>query len=77
MEWVRYLAFLVDITQHLNTLNKVLQGIRMLVTEYYDSVRAFILKLSLWQIQLRDGDASHFPFLTTIYAIKNDAGLNE
>ena len=33
--------------------------------------------LSLWQTQLRDGDASHFPFLTTVHATKYDDGLNQ
>ena len=50
-EWVRGLEFFVDITRHLNIMNKVSQCKRMLVTEYYDSVRAFNLKSSLWLTQ--------------------------
>ena len=76
-KWVRDLAFLVDITQHLNILNKVLQGNRMLVAEYYDSLRAFKLKLSLWQTQLGNGDISLFPFLAAMHATEHDAGLNQ
>ncbi|QQP37618.1 Uncharacterized protein FKW44_017941 [Caligus rogercresseyi] len=36
-EWARDLAFLVDITEHLNVLNVTMQGRNKLVTEYYDS----------------------------------------
>jgi len=35
-EWMQDLAFMVDITQHLNNLNKMLQGRRRLVTHYYN-----------------------------------------
>lgn len=40
-EWVQDLAFLVDITQHLNTLNTTLQGCNKVVTQNEDSIRAF------------------------------------
>ena len=70
------LAFLVNFTQHLHMLNKVLQGKRMLVIEYHDSVCAFKFKLSLWQTQLGDGDTSHLQFLTTMHVTEHDAGMN-
>ena len=50
-EWTRDLAFLVDITEHLNVLNVSMQGRNKLVTEYYDSVRTFQSKLALWKTQ--------------------------
>ncbi|KAJ3609011.1 hypothetical protein NHX12_023538 [Muraenolepis orangiensis] len=62
-EWTRDLAFLVDITEHLNVLNVTMQGRNKLVTEYYDSVRAFQGKLVLWQTQLSKRNAAHFPCL--------------
>ncbi|XP_061686716.1 general transcription factor II-I repeat domain-containing protein 2-like, partial [Syngnathoides biaculeatus] len=46
--WLQDLAFMVDITEHLNILNKMLQGRKKIVTQYYDSIRAFKLKLGLW-----------------------------
>ena len=52
-EWVQDLAFMVDITQHLNTLNTSLQGCNNLVTQYEDSIRAFKIKLSLWDFFAR------------------------
>jgi len=32
------LAFILDISQHLNKLNKMLQGCKRLVTQYYDTI---------------------------------------
>ena len=51
-KWLMDLAFLVDITQELNILNKKLQGQGQLVTVAYDNVRAFTAKLVLWKAQL-------------------------
>lgn len=48
-EWTRDLAFLVDITKHLNVMNVNMQGCNKLVTEYYDSVRAFQSKRASWK----------------------------
>ncbi|KAM4562536.1 general transcription factor II-I repeat domain-containing protein 2-like [Odontesthes bonariensis] len=66
-EWTRDLAFLVDITEHLNVLNVTMQGRNKLVTEYYDSVRAFQIKLSLWKAQLSQRNAAHFPCLKSLH----------
>lgn len=40
-KWLMDLAFVVDITQELNVLNKKLQGQGQLVSAAYDNVRAF------------------------------------
>lgn len=37
-EWMQDLAFMVDVTEHLNNLNKTLQGRNKVVTQYYDSM---------------------------------------
>ena len=65
-EWTRDLAFLMDITEHLNVLNVNMQGRNKLVTEYYDSVRAFQSKLLLWKTQLCKRNAAHFPCLKSL-----------
>ena len=70
-------GFFFNITQHLNILSNVLHGKRMLATEYYESIRAFKLKLTLRQTQLGDGDISHFTFLKARHATEHDAGLNQ
>lgn len=36
-----------DSTKHLNNLNKTLQGRKKIATQYYDSIRAFKLKLTV------------------------------
>jgi hypothetical protein len=39
----------VDVTDHLNTLNKDLQGKEKLITKMFDSIKAFKVKLRLWE----------------------------
>ncbi|KAK9523776.1 hypothetical protein VZT92_017673 [Zoarces viviparus] len=60
-KWLMDLAFLVDITQELNVLNKKLQGQGQLVSAAYDNVRAFSTKLVLWKAQLSQTNFCHFP----------------
>lgn len=60
------LAFLVDLTQHLNTLNKNLQGKDQLVSHLYAHVKAFRVKLRLFEAQLRSFNVAHFPALLEI-----------
>ena len=40
-EWMQDLAFMVDVTEHLNNLNKIPQGCNKVVTQYYDCICAF------------------------------------
>ncbi|MBN3295885.1 GT2D2 protein, partial [Amia calva] len=58
--WLCELAFLFDVTEHLNTLNMKLTGSTQVITEMYDSVKAFQLKLSLWEKQMQQGNIFHF-----------------
>ena len=62
-EWLQSLAFLVDITSHLNNLNLQLQGKRKLIHELYGNIVAFERKLQLLENQLRCGNYVHFPSL--------------
>ena len=48
-KWMQDLSFMVNITEHLNNLNKTLQGRKKVVTQCYDSICAFNLKLTLWE----------------------------
>ena len=66
-EWLQDLAFMVDITDHLNCLNKMLQGRNKVVTQYYDNIRAFKSKLVLWEMQFSKNSPVHFPFLKELY----------
>lgn len=57
MMWFGDLAFVVDLTEHLNVLNAKIQGRVKVVTEYYDGICA--LKLDLWATQLSQGNPAH------------------
>ena len=62
--WVADLAFFVDITAHLSSLNRTLQGNRKLCHDLYSTATAFINKLCLWKTQLAGGITTHFPTLS-------------
>ena len=61
--WVRDLAFLVDLTMHFNDLNTKLQGQGQFVHHLYSHVKTFQSKLQLWEKQLRNDNTFHFPTL--------------
>ena len=62
--WVADLAFFVDITAHLSSLNLTLQGNNKLCHDLYSTATAFINKLCLWKMQLAGGVTTHFPTLS-------------
>ncbi|XP_032183392.1 general transcription factor II-I repeat domain-containing protein 2 isoform X2 [Mustela erminea] len=74
-DWIRDLAFLVDLTMHLNTLNISLQGHSQVVTQMYDLIRAFLAKLCLWETHLARNNLAHFPTLKSVSRNESD-GLN-
>ncbi|XP_053785831.1 general transcription factor II-I repeat domain-containing protein 2B [Desmodus rotundus] len=74
-DWVKDLAFLVDMTMHLNTLNASLQGHSQIVTQMYDFIRAFLAKLCLWETHLARNNLAHFPTLKSVSRSESD-GLN-
>ena len=62
--WVADLAFFVNITAHLSSLNRTLQGNSKLCDDLYCTSTAFVNKLCLRKTQLADGIATHFPTLS-------------
>ena len=58
--WLSELAFLTDITGHLNTLNQRLQGIDHFIFDMFQELQAFQLKLQLFQSHLQSGNLIHF-----------------
>ena len=68
-KWVWQLAFLADVTQHLNDLNLRLQGKAKLVNEMFYDVKSFDAKLSLFEKQLSTGNLAHFKLCQIV---KND-----
>jgi hypothetical protein len=68
--WISDLASFADMTGHLNTLNKELQGKDKLITEIFNNIKAFKVKLRLWENRLKVHNLVHFPhlkFLGTIF----------
>ncbi|XP_053541156.1 general transcription factor II-I repeat domain-containing protein 2B-like [Ictalurus punctatus] len=61
-KWKCELAFLADITSYLSVLNLQLQGWDRMITDMYDAVKAFQVKLRLWETQMHQCNLSHFPF---------------
>lgn len=60
-KWKCELAFLADITAHLNALNLQLQGSDRMITDMYDTVKAFQVKLLLWETQMHECNLPRFP----------------
>ncbi|CAM5075593.1 unnamed protein product [Eretmochelys imbricata] len=61
--WILDVAFLVDITDHLNMLNESLQGKNHLLPTLIANVRKFMLHMLLMSTQLSSCDYTHFPHL--------------
>lgn len=59
-QWIKDLAFSVDITSHLNQLNLKLQGKNHVVTTLFDNINVFKQKLLLWRKQIEKENLSHF-----------------
>ena len=58
------LAFLVDISKHMNVLNIKLQGRDQLISKLFEHVCAFEVKIRLWVGQLRQRNYAHFSTLS-------------
>ncbi len=56
-----WLDLFTDITGHLNHFNSQLQGKIQLISDLFNTVRAFLAKLLLFKTQLAKGDFLHFP----------------
>jgi hypothetical protein len=65
-EWMFDLAFLVDLTRHLNILNITLQRRNQLVTDMIDCICAFRQKISLFKRDFEKGIYRHFPAITEL-----------
>ncbi|CAM4562464.1 unnamed protein product [Caretta caretta] len=64
------LAFLTDVSDHLNSLNLKLQGRKQVITQMYDSVKSFKVKTTLWGKQLTAGNLVHFLTLNSLGKIE-------
>uniref|UniRef100_A0A3P9LAR0 SPIN-DOC-like zinc-finger domain-containing protein n=1 Tax=Oryzias latipes TaxID=8090 RepID=A0A3P9LAR0_ORYLA len=64
--WIFDVAFMVDITDLLNNLNVKLQGKEQFITELFDHIKAFQMKLQLLCRHLIAGNFAHFPSLRDV-----------
>lgn len=70
------LAFLVDVTAHLNELNKKLMGKNQFINQLANAVSAFKIKLQLFSKQLSSQNFTNFPYLKKIKDKFPDKQLN-
>jgi hypothetical protein len=59
----------VDVTGHLINLNKELQRKDKLITDMYNNIKTFGVKLRLWENQLKLHNFVHFPHLKSLDTI--------
>ena len=60
-EFIGFLAFLTDISNHLNMLNLKLQGKKQFISQLVGHIGGFREKLVLFKASLQTNDASYFP----------------
>ena len=65
-EWIQDIAFLVDVTTHLNEQNSRLQEKEQLIHSMLDHVNAFVAKFALWETQMKNQNFIHFPTLKSV-----------
>lgn len=63
------LAYLTDMFEVLNELNRKLQGPNHNMLTHADVIKAFMAKLELWQSNLQSGSTRNFPCLTAVLEI--------
>lgn len=59
--WLQDPAFAMGIIAQLTDLNLKLQGKNKLITQLYDDIKSFIIKLSLWKSRFSNDNLVHFP----------------
>ena len=65
-EFVSHLAYLADIFEALNELNRKLQGRDTNIISHTDNINAFISKSKLWRRKIREGNTCSFHRLTDV-----------
>ena len=68
--WICCLAYLVDIFQHLNSLNKSMQGKNENILTSTDKMKAFQKKIAIWKRNSRDDNFEMFPSVSKTHVKK-------
>ena len=74
-DWVEKLHFMVDMTSHLNTLNKSLQGKGSTTLQMLEEGLAFERKMTVFARDVQRGTLLHFPFLKEFKEAHNQLNL--
>ena len=67
MNWLWKLAFVTDLTDHLNLLNLKLQGEENLLCQLYSHVKGFRVKLVLFKRNISEKNFAYFPTCQNFY----------
>ena len=67
--WIRYLAYMVDIFDHLNKLNLKMQGKNITIIQFKDTLKAFMSNLDNWKRKVRMGNVAMFEELSLILKV--------
>ena len=70
---VNDLAFLIDVTEHLDRLSTKLQGANQIVSDMYNHLRAFARKLLKFSCQLEKIDFTLFPSMSILTSASKEA----
>ncbi|XP_047118582.1 general transcription factor II-I repeat domain-containing protein 2A-like [Schistocerca piceifrons] len=70
INWITDLAFLADITMHLNNVNLSLKGKGQLIVDMHDQIKAFMEKLRLFERQMNNGHLTFFNRLASLNYLK-------
>ena len=75
--WLTNVAFLVDLTTHLNELSMHFQGENQLINTMFQTIIVFQMKLKLWQAHIKGNNFMHFDTLAKYHPVnsKNYAAL--
>jgi hypothetical protein len=57
--WMCEVAFIVDVTTHMNELNTHMQIKHQLISSVFDHIKAFIIKLHVWESQPKNKNFVH------------------
>ncbi|XP_014787391.1 general transcription factor II-I repeat domain-containing protein 2B-like [Octopus bimaculoides] len=72
-EWLQDLAFIVDITDHLNNLNRMLESCKK---SCYSIFKVYMCSSCVREIHLSDGDLAHFPCLKDVVVTADNVDMN-
>jgi len=75
-EFLKQLAFLTDMTNHLNTLNLSLQGRNQVVSDMVGIVNGFRNKLKIFKRSLENNELTHFPCCLQLAAEKDQETID-